>query len=63
MSPEEQRIDVHTLSEDFLTDQAGAAVLLERIPRGGLLHPNGGGSVSAHASLSSNARWRAWLRR
>lgn len=43
-SPEEQRVDVHTLSEDFLTDSAGAAVLLSAFLAGGLLHPNGAGA-------------------
>jgi len=43
-SPEEQRIDVRTLSKDFLTDSAGAGVLLSQFLAGGLLHPNGAGS-------------------
>lgn len=43
-SPEEQRIDVHTLSEDFRSDAAGAAVLLSTFLAGGLLHPNGTGA-------------------
>jgi hypothetical protein len=43
-SPEDQRIDVHTLSADFLTDAAGAAVLLSTFLAGGLLHPNGTGA-------------------
>jgi hypothetical protein len=44
LSPEEHRIDVRTLSEDFRTDQAGAAVLLSAFLAGGLLHPNGAGA-------------------
>ena len=44
LSPDEQRIDVHMLSENFLTDQAGAAVLLSAFLAGGLLHPNGAGA-------------------
>ena len=43
-SPDKQRVDVHTLSEDFETDTAGAAVLLSTFLAGGLLHPNGGGA-------------------
>jgi hypothetical protein len=43
-SPDEQRIDVRTLSEDFLTDSAGAGVLLSQFLAGGLLHPNGAGA-------------------
>ena len=43
-SPDEQRIDVHTLSDDFRTDQAGAAVLLSAFLAGGLLHPSGAGA-------------------
>jgi hypothetical protein len=44
LSPEQQRIDVRTLREDFLTDQAGAAVLLSAFLAGGLLHPTGAGA-------------------
>ena len=43
-SPDEQRIDVHTLAADFRTDAAGAAVLLSTFLAGGLLHPNGAGA-------------------
>ena len=43
-SPDEARIDIHTMSQDFLTDAAGAAVLLSSFLAGGLLHPNGSGA-------------------
>ena len=43
-SPDKQRIDVHTLSQDFETDPAGAAVMLSAFLAGGLLHPNGAGA-------------------
>jgi hypothetical protein len=44
LKPDEQRIDVHTLGEDFSTDPAAAAVLLSAFLAGGLLHPNGAGA-------------------
>ena len=44
LSPDKQRIDARTLTEDFLTDQEGAAVLLSAFLAGGLLHPDGAGA-------------------
>jgi len=44
LSPDDQRIDVRTLTDDFRTDQAGAAVLLSAFLAGGLLHPTGAGA-------------------